>query len=535
MVAWYDIDGVTTGRSELDDGRSSTPFSLRFRALAETFVEDFRGIAGAGLGFAVAAGVALVFVPAVYEASALLQVDGRETQAIYAEVEAGDGLAERVFSAAAADLGLSGSAQALETLRERTRIETDRVGRALKVVARSNQAESAAAMANAVAEAYRNWRLDLAADVALRVTADLALRVDELRRRVTDAEQRRVWSNSDDPSAEARRRPAETEIASSRALVESFEQRLGELRAAERDRIVVIRLLSDAETPTVPVWPPTLAAIAAAFVLGIVLATAFAHRRRQSRDRFFSPDEIEDVTGAPCLATLPEIERDFFRAADPSLSAVEAPGSPLGVALGGLDAGLALADGATPPRIIWLTAPAGGEGRNGLAAAIARVAAKSGRRGRVALIQSGGEFAARGRAAAEDYIAGQAEIDDLIGQDRATGLGIVRMRGSEDTLRAPAFKVLLGELGERFDLLVIDAPAVASAANASLAAETADLALVVVDWARTPKPLATRCLRLLGETGMRIGSVLVRADLAAVLARKPSGAPQVALRLRYGD
>jgi len=535
VLAWYDIDErMAAARPiELSDRPGAGPAIVGH--LVDALRHDGKAIAGASILSAAIGALALLFIPSVYEASAFLQVDGRDAEAIHAEFDAGSALNDRVLSSAASELGLAGGPAAVELLRGQVELKSRRLERSLEFVGRSSDADTAARVANALAEAYRVWRLDLAADEAEKATAEMAARLADLSNRVAEAERLAQGGVDEEATQEAQRRLASAELASGRSLVELFRQRLEELRKAERDRALGIRLLADAEAPTLPVWPPVLGFLASAGLLGAVLGLWRVVSRRARQDRVYSPDDLEGTTGTPCLAVLPAVEGGFFRDADPAATAIREPSSSFGKAVRSLVAGLQLVDGSTPPKIVWVTGPRGGIGLDSLSASIARVAAASGRNQKVALILSRGGFVGSGRASVEDYVAGRADIEALFGRDPASGLVVLRSRAIERMSRLPGFRELLAELSERFDLIVVEAPTMTTTADARIAAEIADLALVVVDWAATSRRYAIDSLRLLGATGMRLGSVLAQADLGRVLASSVGTTSGVALRRHFGD
>lgn len=530
MVAWYDTDDdFRDGRS---DDATDPVATWRARAteilgpIARAVRDGRRTLIGSVLLFGFAGLFATLHVTPEYRATATLQVDGREADAVFRDIETGALLPGEVWARAAVELGLAPAPGTLEHLRAGTTFEARRAARAVAIAFRSADAEAAARTANALADSYRLWRTDQIADGVLRATEDLEARIGDLERRLAE-----LAARTD------QERLVETETASARGLIDGFRQRLGALRAEDGAGRLAIRIFEDAETPAAPDWPPTMSVLVASLLIGASVGLGIALRRQRREDRICSPDDLEAALGAPCLATLPALAGGFFTRASPSKEALARDGSSFAIALSSLEAALVLAENARLPKILLFTGPAEETDTAEIAGAFARVAAKSGRRGRVALVGSTAAFAARGRAGVEDFVAGHAGIDDILEHDPASGLFAVRANGKGAAFGTPGFRRLLGELAQRFDLVVVAAPSVRRRADARISAEIADMALVVATWAATPRRQALRCARLLGETGLRLGAVLRGADVARLAAARPAAsAPNAgAPRRHYGD
>ena len=530
MVAWYDIDDELPNRGSPEQAESGPAWRERVRgahdALRCAFDEGRRTLIGSVLLFGFAGAFALVHVTPEYRAAATLQVEGREADAIFRALEAGEPMPEDVFARAAIGLGFAPTPAVLDRLRAGERFEGRRAARTVVVAFRSADAEAAANAANALADSYRHWRTDRAIDGTARSIAELRVRIESLERRLADL------------SVGAERgRPIEAEIVSARGLIDGFRARLDELRAEDGTPAAALRLYEDAEAPSTPDWPPVALVMTASVVCGALTGFGLVLRRQRRADRIASPEDLEATMGAPCLATLPALPGGFFAPPSPAEAALAQEGGAFALAISGLDAALVLAESARLPKVLLITGPADEPETAEIASAFARVAAKSRRHGRVVMVGAAADFVERGRASVEDYVEGRAGIDDLFGLDPASRLVAVRARDRTKVFGTPGFRRLLGELAPRFDLVVVDAPPIRRRSDARTSAELADMALVVATWAATPRRRALRCARLLADTGMRLAAVLRGADFARLTdgAPRPPLAAAGPFRRHYGD
>jgi len=127
-----------------------------------------------------------------------------------------------------------------------------------------------------------------------------------------------------------------------------------------------------------------------------------------------------------------------------------------------------------------------------------------------------------------DLLSGRATREEVIWEDRDTGAHI--MTAGHATSNAPnilaseQMKTLLVELGQAYDLVILDSPPVAAVSDARILACEVDRTIFVVRWAETRREVVTTALRQLRGSGAELAGVL----LSMVDVRKHA-------RYGYGD
>lgn len=165
------------------------------------------------LALGLAAGMARALLPQSYTATAQVMIDPRGLQVFQNDLTTGQYdanaavnfvesqihviVSERVLAralryAAAPDGAPAPALSAAEVDRLRRAIRVSRAERSyiLDISARDRSPEAAARLANAVMRAYLDEDLDSRSAIARRLTGDLTSRLDELRQRLADSEQR---------------------------------------------------------------------------------------------------------------------------------------------------------------------------------------------------------------------------------------------------------------------------------------------------------------------------------------------------------
>lgn len=324
---------------------------------------------------------------------------------------------------------------------------------------------------------------ELASEIAIadaRIAATMA-RLDELTGR---ERARRV--------AEIRRRELENSLAFERRR---FEKVLDSLNTLDRQAEVLTpsaRFLSSAEIPTKPSFPNIPVIAAGAGVAGAVLATFLALILEAFDTRVRGPGRASALLGAPTLASLPRIARRGFRRTDSAASVVaRRPASAFAAACRAIRVGLERRRGEKPLHRVLVTCSLPGEERATVSVGLAAAFASEGRRtlllgmdfmhGELARelgVGRGGPGVAKALAGALPAEAAirpsgvMAGLDYLCHPDPAAR---PQMRLSERALAG-----LLEQLRSRYDVVVIDWPPLLSSPDASVAANFADVALLVV-------------------------------------------------------
>jgi capsular exopolysaccharide synthesis family protein len=179
-------------------------------------------------------------------------------------------------------------------------------------------------------------------------------------------------------------------------------------------------------------------------------------------------------------------------------------------------------------RSLLLTASNADEGTTAVACGLAIAMAETG--SRVVLVDANLRTPGVGRYLSmdtshglADVLAGTAEVSDVL-QDSLDGRLTVLPSGQQlpdpgEMLASPSLAATVRDLTERFDLVLVDAPALHAVADATVLSKVTDSALLVVRAGRTSTADVERSTDLL----QRVGAQLAGAVLNALPRRLPTG------------
>lgn len=296
-----------------------------------------------------------------------------------------------------------------------------------------------------------------------------------------------------------------------------LQTRLKEQEVSEADARSDIRPLDVALVPLSPVSPRPKLNLLLALMVGLMLGVGIAAVKAIFDPAMYSKEvAVAAAGGVPILTSIPEMRPAGLRLlpAGPAALLRRASGNALAASNGQrakgrgngivVDAEVAEAYAdlrtrlamftAPPPRVVVVTSPREGDGKSTVAANLALAYARHGtrtlllegdlRRGRLArqlgLDSSGPGFGQvlHGSATAAKALR-QRPIEDGTGKLLDVLLAGSAPRHPTELLDSPALARLLGELRERYEMIVIDTPPLDAVADALLLARLADGALLV--------------------------------------------------------
>lgn len=320
-------------------------------------------------------------------------------------------------------------------------------------------------------------------------------------------------------------RELEREVEANRAVYQAFLVRARETGEQQSIDSTNARVISKATPPRDKSWPPRLLLLAIALAGGLGIGTGVGLMREYLDERIYSRQRLQELTGAPVLALVPNFSGRSSRWGSLALlmraSRENASGEPDRSAAVLIAAMRRVCDGlfeSKPQRgRSVLTASAStGEGRTTIALNLALTTAASG--WRVLLVDAdiargmlSRTLEARHNAGLFDLIEGRAMTSSVVLNDAESGLNFLPL--GNVTLAAsgaPEPKAIaekLGELGNQFDLVVIDSGALLTDEYVRPFAEFADDIVFVVRAA-----------------GPKAGDVLAALDTLRINARKVRGA-----------
>lgn len=293
---------------------------------------------------------------------------------------------------------------------------------------------------------------------------------------------------------------------------------------------VQVKIAVPAALPTAPASPSLSLDVALGVLVGLALGIAIAVLREQLDTTVKSPEELRELSGSP---TLGEVGYDAKIDAQP-LVALRAHGA--GVEdFRSIRTNLQFVDVDRPPRQVVVTSAIAGEGKTLTACNLALTMAQATLD--VCLLEAdfrrpmvGHYFELTARLGLSDVLAGQCTLDAALvrgGRGQLTVLPAGTMPPDPShLLGSQAMTDLLGQLRQRFDVLIIDAPPLA-VSDAAVLSRASDGAVLVVRHGHTRREQVTRALDDLANVNARlIGTVLTSVPAKEHAARLGDG---------YGD
>ena len=262
----------------------------------------------------------------------------------------------------------------------------------------------------------------------------------------------------------------------------------------------IARVITPASFPDRPYWPRTSWVLLAGFALGGLASVSTVLAQEALYDRFRGPQDVRDHSGMPCLGVLPRLGVADLRAAAPGESAhalmariaVTDPFSPFAKAVRNVKVSIDLTRPPGEAVTIGIVSTRGGEGKTTLAANLAFLTAKMGRRtllidGDLHSFRLTATLAPAARAGLFQALASPGERADFCTLDPATGLCFLpavasgRIFNAAEILRSRSMERTLEAARTEFDYVFVDLPALQSDIDARAAAALFDGFVYVIE------------------------------------------------------
>ncbi len=398
-------------------------------------------------------------------------------------------------------------------------VEAERVGESLMIElrGRSTNPEQAAAVTNAYATAYIEFRRRQAANEMLAVGQEIQAKISELQRQIETL----------DPGTETERRDLLV------AQQGRFKERLDEIEVEASLESGGARPVSAASVPEAPVKPSPARNGLLAAVAGLVLGVSLAGFVEYLDDSVKTKDDLVRLTDVPLLGVVPVIVNWRTYRFPSQLVAANDPTSPAGEAYRGLRTSVQLLGIERPARSVQFTSAVPGEGKTTTVANLAVSMAATGQRVLVMdcdlrrpRLQD--LFGVPNNVGISSVLAGQLSLSDAIqsapGQD---GLHVLTAGpippDPAELLGSRRASELVFSGKSEFDMVLIDSSPVLPVTDAVLLAGWVDATVLVVT------PGVTRRKHLQGAIEM-----LRRVDAPLVGTVLNQATPEAGFGYPYG-
>ncbi len=313
-----------------------------------------------------------------------------------------------------------------------------------------------------------------------------------------------------------------------------MQTRIQELRVARASEIGNARIVDRAQAGLSPVAPRSRIILLGAALIGLMVAIVVLLIRKALRRGVEDATQLEDM-GLSVFATLPQsalMARAPKRGPLPLL-AKERPDDMVVESLRGLRTSLhfALLDAKT--RSIALSSPSPGQGKSFVSANLAVVCAQAGqkvclidadmRRGTLRRYMGG----ARGRRGLAEVLSGQAEWRDALVDGPVTGLKFLDMGTAppnpSELLMRDRFAETIAQMGEEFDLLIIDTPPILAVTDAVIVGRAVGAMIGVVRHLTTELGAVMSMAKALEVANVHLAGTVLNGFDPAKATYRPGG------------
>ncbi len=323
--------------------------------------------------------------------------------------------------------------------------------------------------------------------------------------------------------AEIQLRALEREAEANRSLYESFLTRSKETRAQEEIQQADARVISYAQVPGSPSYPPKQQYINGSIVGSLGLAFGLVFLLEKLDKGFRTTRQVERQTGLPVLGLLPAVRLNREGIADPADLIAKDKHSRFTESINILYSHLKWPRDGSKPKVVLVSSAMPKEGKTSTAIALARRAAILG--DKVLLVdadfrhpEATRKLKLKSSPGLGEVIAKEAQLEEVLQRDEVSGAYFLAAGRTQDdpvaVLGSERFREVVEKLGASFDFIVFDSSPILAVAEPLILSRIVDQALLLIRWGKTPRQSGLAAVKQLQDFGARVpGIALTRVDL----------------------
>jgi len=299
------------------------------------------------------------------------------------------------------------------------------------------------------------------------------------------------------------------------AMLNRAKQTMGSAEVVQSNA----KLISPAVPTDAPSYPPK-ALLLFLGSLGSFLVAAAVALMLEGNDRTFRrPEQVEDMTGLPVLAMVPQV-----RSRTAAMQVLRDPVSPYSEALRRLFVGVELSEAVASPKVMLFSSATPAEGKSVMVASLGRLLASNGKR--VLLIDCDWRSprlhqifrCGNGNGLANLLTDDQAVLNDCIQHDSQSGVDIVSAGywdpRSSHLLGSERMVELLRLFSSTYDVVLLDSPPVLVTADALALSRIVEKVVYVVRWGHTHRETVMEGLKQLVDAQAELAGIALSRVIA---------------------
>ena len=318
-------------------------------------------------------------------------------------------------------------------------------------------------------------------------------------------------------------RALEREAMANRSLYETFLTRAKETSIQQGTQQPDARIISYAQVPGAPSYPPKNKYMTTAVVLSLGLALGLIYAIGMLDKGFRTAQQLTRLTGLPVLALLPQVNLKGEKAKYVEDLITNNSYSRFAEAVSMLYSNLKWPRDGGPSKSILISSAMPKEGKTSTSISLVRRAASLG--DKALLIdcdfrrpEATQELGLKHFPGLMEVVTKKAKLEEALQFDKASGAAVLSCGRIETNpialIGSEGFRSLLEELKQQFDFIVLDSSPILAVVEPQILARAVDQTVVIVKWGKTPRKLAATAIAQLQEYGARIsGTALTQVDV----------------------